>query len=200
MPTPAKNRENMTKHMTEAEAEARAAAEAAVLPDRGGKLKLRKPPFVAHNKAANSYWNKIVKSMEGLVLLDNLDSEMLAGYCAMLARRDQSILLVNQLMRALGVEGAVDAPKKPRKKPLEKMTDVEFEASAHDAGDALTPDQIVEAVAKLDTLTGKLQALERNILQYADKLGLTPSGRVRLAQRRAEAATNTSPDGDLYGD
>jgi hypothetical protein len=48
-------------------------------------------------------------------------------------------------------------------------------------------------------VTAKLQTLERNLLTYADKLGLTPTGRVRLAQKRAEAAT-FDPDGDLYGD
>ena len=46
-----------------------------------------------------------------------------------------------------------------------------------------------------------MQSLERNILQYAEKLGLTPSGRVRLAQKRAAAAAeNKDPDGDLFGD
>ena len=55
-------------------------------------------------------------------------------------------------------------------------------------------------MSKLDTLTGKLQALERNLLQYAEKLGLTPSGRVRLAQKRAQAAAEPEPDGDLFGD
>lgn len=44
------------------------------------------------------------------------------------------------------------------------------------------------AAAKLDAVSGKMQSLERNILQYAEKLGLTPSGRVRLAQKRAQAA------------
>ena len=200
MPKAAKRSDNMTKHTTEAEETARAKAEGEVLPDRGGKLKLRKPAFVKGNKVASGYWNKILKSMEGLVLLDDLDSEMLAGYCAMLARRDQSILLVNQLMSALGVYGAMDSGKKPGKRELETMSDAEFEASAHGNGPTMTPDEILEAVSKLDTLTAKLQALERNILQYADKLGLTPSGRVRLAQKRAEKFTETDPDGDLYGD
>lgn len=200
MPTAPKKSENMTKHTTEAEAAARAKAEAETIPDRGGKLKLRRPAFVSGNKVANGYWTKILKSMEGLVLLDDLDSEMLAGYCAMLARRDQSILLVNQLMSDLGVAGAVLSGKKSRKKSVNAMTGEEFEASGHSAGTTMTPDQIVEAVSKLDTLTGKLQALERNILQYADKLGLTPSGRVRLAQKRAEQAAESEPEGDLYGD
>ena len=58
------------------------------------------------------------------------------------------------------------------------------------------------AAAKLDAVSGKMQSLERNILQYAEKLGLTPSGRVRLAQKRAQAAAEAraDPDSDLYGD
>ena len=61
---------------------------------------------------------------------------------------------------------------------------------------------MADAVAKLDTVSSKMQSLERNILQYAEKLGLTPSGRVRLAQKRAQAAAEAraDPDGDLFGD
>ena len=56
-------------------------------------------------------------------------------------------------------------------------------------------------LGKLDSINSKLQRLESNILQYADKLGLTPSGRVRLAQKRAEKlAAQIDPDGDLFGD
>ena len=64
------------------------------------------------------------------------------------------------------------------------------------------PQAIADAAAKLDAVSGKMQSLERNILQYAEKLGLTPSGRVRLAQRRAQAAADAraDPDGDLFGD
>lgn len=45
----------------------------------------------------------------------------------------------------------------------------------------------------------KLQAQERIIIQYAEKLGLTPSGRARLARKRASEGTE-DPDGDLFGD
>ena len=64
------------------------------------------------------------------------------------------------------------------------------------------PEAVADAVSKLDTVSGKMQSLERNILQYAEKLGLTPSGRVRLAQKRAQAAAEAraDPDGDLFGD
>ena len=62
--------------------------------------------------------------------------------------------------------------------------------------------ELAEDAAKLDAVSGKMQSLERNILQYAEKLGLTPSGRVRLAQKRAQAAAEAraDPDGDLFGD
>ena len=63
------------------------------------------------------------------------------------------------------------------------------------------PEAVEAAAARLDAVSGKMQSLERNILQYAEKLGLTPSGRVRLAQKRAAAAAeNKDPDGDLFGD
>ena len=197
MPAATKNSENMTKHLTQAEAELRQQAEREVIPQRK-KLKLKKPAFVARNKRANAYWNQILKRMEGLVLLDDLDSEMLAGYCSMLARRDQTILLVNDLYARLGVSGAVEPL--PGKKPDGALSDEEWERSAQWPPDPMTPDELIEAVSKLDTMTGKLQALERNLLQYAEKLGLTPSGRVRLAQKRAQAAAEPEPDDDLFGD
>ncbi len=198
MPTSAKPTENMTKHLTKAEREAREQAEDGVLPDRGREPKLKKPAIVSSNKRANAYWNQTLKQMEGLVLLDDLDSTVLAGYCSMLARRDQTTLLIGQLMQRLGVHDAVEDGAKRRKSDA-ALTDREWEGSAKSTP-AMTPDELVEAVSKLDALTGKLQSLERNILQYADKLGLTPSGRVRLAQRRAQAAAEQDPDGDLFGD
>ncbi len=197
MPAAVKAAENMTKHLTQAEREAREQAEAEVLPDRGRAAKLKKPAIVSSNKRANAYWNQTLKQMKGLVLLDDLDSTVLAGYCSMLARRDQTTLLVNQLMKRLGIQDAVESGAKRRKSDA-ALTDREWEDSAQGAP-IMTPDELVEAVSKLDTLTGKLQALERNILQYADKLGLTPSGRVRLAQKRAAAMGEAQTD-DLFGD
>lgn len=196
MPAAAKTADNLNKHLTRAELEARRQAEEELLPRRQ-RPKLKKPPFVTRNKRASGYWNQILRRMEGLALLDDLDSEMLAGYCSMLARRDETITLVGQLMDRLGVTGAVDAGAARKKAPA-AMTDEEWEVSA--APPPMTPEELIEAVSKLDTLTGKLQALERNLLQYAEKLGLTPSGRVRLAQKRAQAAAAPDPDDDLFGD
>ena len=187
----------MSKHLTKKERELREQAEDGVLPDRGREAKLKKPAIVSSNKRANAYWNQILKQMQGLALLDDLDATVFAGYCSMLARRDQTVLLIGQLMDRLGVQGAVEDGTRRRRKDA-ALSDQEWEDSAK-AAPVLTPDALVEAAAKLDALTGKLQALERNILQYAEKLGLTPSGRVRLAQKRAAAMGESQAD-DLFGD
>ena len=168
MPTKAKALDNMEKHLTEAERAARAAAEAEVMPQRD-KVDLKAPAVVNKDKKAKKYWTAILKKMEGLVLLDDLDSEMFAGYVLMLSRRDQ----LTAVSRAL----------------MEKASEAE------------DPETALEVVEKLDGLTSKLQALERNLLSYAEKLGLTPSGRVRLAQKRSQAAASESdPADDLFGD
>lgn len=198
MPRAVKNSANMTKHMTKAEREARQQAEDDVLP-RLAQRKLKKPAFISGNKRANAYWNQIMKRMEGLALLDELDSEMLAGYCSMLARRDETILLADNLMARMGVSEAVEAGK-ARKKPASAMTDEEWEMSSAAPPPELEPDDLLETVGKLNVLHGKLQSLDRTLLQYAEKLGLTPSGRVRLAQQRAKAAAEPEPDDDLFGD
>lgn len=198
MPEAVKSSENMTKHLTKAEREARLQAEDEVLPRRL-RPKLKKPAFISGNKQANAYWNQILKRMEGLALLDDLDSEMLAGYCSMLARRDETILLAEDLMKRMGVSETVDT-KKRGKKQASAMTDEEWEASASAPAPLLEPDELIEAMGKLNVLNGKLQALDRTLLQYAEKLGLTPSGRVRLAQQRAKAAADPEPDDDLFGD
>lgn len=170
MPTPPKAGENLRKHMTNAEQETRQAAEAGVVPDRGNSINLEKPAIMTKNAAASRYWKKVLERMEGLVILDDLDSDTLGVYCVMMARYETQCRLLALASRQLK------------------------EAEAD-------PEAIADAAARLDTISGKMQSLERNILQYAEKLGLTPSGRIRLARRRAaQAAAEVDPDGDLFGD
>ena len=170
MPTPAKALDNMNKNLTEEERQLREQAEEGVLPDRGREAKLEKPAIMTKNPAAGRYWKKVLERMDGLVILDDLDSDTLGVYCVMMARYEQQCQLLTQASKAL-------------------------KAARQD------PEAVAEAVSKLDTVSGKMQSLERNILQYAEKLGLTPSGRVRLAQKRAQAAAGSrDPDGDLFGD
>ncbi len=171
MPTPVKSSANMSKHMSQADREARESAENEVTPDRGREAKLVKPAIMTKNAAAGRYWKNVLQRMEGLAILDDLDSDALGVYCVMMARYESQCRLL-----------AIAA------KNLKAIKD----------GD---PDAIAEATEQLDAVSGKMQTLERNILSYAEKLGLTPSGRVRLAQKRAEAAAKAAdPEGDLFGD
>ena len=149
MPTPPKALEHMSNNLTGEE----------------------RPAIMTKNAAAARYWRKVLERMEGLAILDDLDSDALGVYCVMMARYEVQCRLLAQAAK-------------------------ELKAAAG------TPEEVAEAVSKLDTVSGKMQSLERNILQYAEKLGLTPSGRVRLAQKRAQAAAEAraDPDGDLFGD
>ena len=170
MPTPPKALDQMSKNLTQEERELREQAEEGVIPDRGREPNLERPALMAKNPAAARYWRKVLERMDGLVILDDLDSDALGVYCVMLARYEQQCKLL-----ALASK---------------QLKEAKGEAEA-----------VADAVSKLDAISGKMQSLERNILQYAEKLGLTPSGRVRLAQKRAQAAaTQTDPDGDLFGD
>ena len=55
MPAAVKNSENMTKHLTKAELDARLRTEEEVLPQRQ-RVKLKKPGFLSGNRQANAYW------------------------------------------------------------------------------------------------------------------------------------------------
>ena len=171
MPTPPKALDNMSKNLTEEERQLREQAEEGVIPDRGRESRMEKPAIMTKNAVAARYWRKVLERMEGLVILDDLDSDALGVYCVMLARYEQQCKVLAQVTKALKSAGK-------------------------------DPEAASDAVAKLDAVSGKMQSLERNILQYAEKLGLTPSGRVRLAQKRAQVAdqNRTDPDGDLFGD
>lgn len=171
MPTPPKALDNMNKKLTDEERQLREQAEQGVIPDRGRESRMERPALMTKNAAAGRYWKKVLERMEGLVILDDLDSDALGVYCVMLARYETQCKVLSQTIRQL-----------------------------KDAED--DPEAVTDAVSKLDTVSGKMQSLERNILQYAEKLGLTPSGRVRLAQKRAQAAAEAraDQDSDLYGD
>lgn len=137
MPANVKTGENMAKHRTKAEIEARETAEAAYLPQRTARIKM--PATVKEDKAAAAYWRSILKRMEGTAILDDLDAEILGIYCLGLARRDR----------------------------LQEIK--------------------------------PLLTLEKQLLSYADKLGLTPEGRVRLARKKAAQDSDGIKD-DLFGD
>lgn len=155
MPTPVKSMESMSKHLTNAEKQARELAEGTVNPDRGGAVILKKPPWLKGKGA--SYWRSILARMENTAILDDLDSEMLAIYCAQLQERDA------------------------------------LQADLLEARAEAEPD-----MEQILSITKQLNAKDARIRDYASDLGCTPSGRVRLAQKRA-AAAEEDPNGDLFG-
>ena len=98
MPTPTKSADAMSKHMTKDEKDARQQAEASVNPDRG-EVVLKKPPWLTGR--GKKYWDSILDRMEGTSILDDLDTELLAIYCAQLQERDA---LQADLKKARGAE------------------------------------------------------------------------------------------------
>ena len=168
MPTPPKALDNMNKNLTDEERQLREQAEQGVIPDRGRESRMEKPAIMTKNAAASRYWQKVLERMEGLVILDDLDSEMLAIYCSALSRREALNALCRELMSA-----------------MEKTSD---------AGNRLA------MIEKLDGLMAKLQSHEKTLLSYADKLGMTPEARARLARKRAAQEAEKDPDADLFGD
>lgn len=173
MPTKPKLTENLDKHLTNQERQAAEQAERDTLPDRGGVVRLKPPPLMRGISGASGYWDRTLERMQGVSILDDLDSDALGVYCVMMARYQQQSKLLNAAGKALNA-----------------------------ATKAEDPEAIDEALSKIDAVSAKMTTLEKTILQYADKLGLTPAGRVRLARQRAQAAADAAndPDGDLFGD
>ncbi len=161
MPTPVKSLDNMSKHLTKAEIDARSALESAAMPSRTPK----KPKLIIQDKAAGKHWSRILKAMDGLEIIDVLDTDVLAIYCAKLSRRDE--LQAEYLQQR------------------ERLTQ---------ESDSSTRITIIKLVI---SLSSELQSIERDLLAYASKLGLTPESRVRLAKRMAEQE-EYDPDGDLF--
>lgn len=157
MPTPVKSLENMSKHLTKAEQESRGAQESAAMPSRTPK----KPRLILRDKAAGKHWSRILHAMDGLEIIDVLDTDALSIYCAKLARRDD----------------------------LQTKYLQQRDAYAEHPDNATLKVMIV--------LSSELQSIERDLLAYASKLGLTPESRARLAKRMAEQE-EYDPDADLF--
>ncbi|MBS5151390.1 MAG: P27 family phage terminase small subunit [Butyricicoccus pullicaecorum] len=118
--------------------------------------------------AAAKLWEQTIDRMTGIELLDDLDSEVLGLYCDQVARRNEQEKLRRKLMRTI--------------------------AKCHEDN----AEQLLSLLDQADKLARSVAALERQILQYADKLGLTPSGRFHIARKRAEMSLS-DPDEDLFG-
>lgn len=115
MATAGKVLDNMTKHLTLAEAAARAEAEGELLTHV--ELSPDKPPALLKGDAtARRYWAAILGRMDNVLLLDSLDTEVMAIYCAMLSRRDK----LQKASRAKGIEPKDAAALSTELQKLEK--------------------------------------------------------------------------------
>ena len=170
MPTPTKRTDQMTKHLTKAEREKREAAEQTTMKARGKPRRV--PAIVKADKTAASYWEHIWKGMEELEILDTVDQYALASLCSLLSMRDKLAEVVPELMIRIS----------------EHATDLD--------ADGLMA--MADVLGSCNALSLKRLKIEAQCLQLEDKLGLTPSGRSRLAVHKQEAEA-ADKDDDLFG-
>lgn len=62
---------------------------------------MEEPAIMTKNPAARRYWRKVLERMEGLVILDDLDSDALGVYCVMMARYETQCRLLAQAAKEL---------------------------------------------------------------------------------------------------
>ena len=111
MPTPVKAMDNMTKHLTAAEAEAREKAEQRSRPSR----KPRAPRDFQPKTAERRIWDRVLQDMEGVDILDRLDTDMLETYCRQLVRAQElRENLAGQLRAEILAKSTVDLLKELR--------------------------------------------------------------------------------------
>lgn len=111
----AKVLENLAGHMTAAETAARAEAEGELI--SGVELSPEVPPkLLTGDAAAKRYWRDILTRMEGVALLDILDTEVMAIYCTLLSRRDR----MQRQLKAGGLEAKDTAALRGDLQKLEK--------------------------------------------------------------------------------
>ena len=142
MPTPVKSLDNMSKHLTKDELEARAAAQALGLACR----KPNKPKLITQDKAASRHWARILKDMQDLEILDVLDTDTLAIYCAKLSRRDR---LQEEYLRLIAAEELDLNVIRSSVKLSEALQSAEREILTYASKLGLTPESRVRLAKRL---------------------------------------------------
>lgn len=180
MPTPTKKIENTSKHWTKEERERRENAEQEL---ERRFVRLTEPKRVREMPEAHEYWKSTIKRMKGLTLLDNVDIDLLAGYCLASAQAD-ALREEYRSTRAI--------TDKTIHKTLEKVLN-------HEYADDEYPARVIRAlVADELAILRSMQGQERLVIGYAKELGLTPNARQRLAKKAADERPVTEED-ELYG-
>ena len=179
MPTPSKRMENTTKHWTNAEKERRERAEQGLQRET---VRLIEPKRVKADAVAHGYWKITLKRMKGLELLDDVDIDMLAGYC-IACSQVEALRAEYQEMR--------NTTMTTIKKTLDKAIEGEY-------ADQDYPARVIRACLGDElAILKSMQGQERLVIGYAKELGLTPNARQRLAKQQAEPPAPDEADG-LY--
>ena len=120
--------------------------------------------------------------MKGLELLDDVDIDMLAGYCIACAQVE-ALRAEYQEMR--------ETTMTTIKKTLDKAIEGEYIDQDY-------PARVIRACLSDElAILKSIQGQERLVIGYAKELGLTPNARQRLAKQKAEPPAPDEADG-LY--
>ena len=181
MPTPVKKIENTSKHWTKEERERREQAEQDL---ERRFVRLTEPKRVKEMPEAHEYWKNTIKRMKGITMLDNVDTDLLAGYCLAAAQADA---LRKEYRETRSIT------ERTIQKTIEKALNHEYESDEY-------PARVIRAlVADELAILRSMQGQERLVIGYAKELGLTPNARQRLAKKAADERPVTEED-ELYGD
>ena len=147
MPTKAKTLDNMSKHLTRSEIEARQSAEAGVMPTRFP----RKPPaFIKAKTPERKIWDRVLADMKDYEILDCLDSDVLGLYCSKMVRWVEAQAAYTRLRKA------ADGGDELSKADLKLLVSISSEMQALEVGIlayatklGLTPDGRARLARKL---------------------------------------------------
>lgn len=169
MPPKAKRIDNMTKNMTLAEEQARAEAEAATIPQRA-ELNIEPPDYVAKgDRPALRYWTQVLERIASA-----------------------NVELLDDLdSEVLGLYCSMLSRRDRTCKAYKRL-------ASRSRAKNLDTSELLDIMAQMQDLDSQLRSQERLILQYADRLGLTPASRAGLAKKKAAEAAD-EPDADLFG-
>lgn len=184
MPTPPKKLESQSKHLTLAERSRREAAEMAYR--RASSVRIIPPREVLDDPVANDCWKRTRAAARGIDLLDNIDADALATYCLLYSR-------LQKLRRRY------DALSEKYDALTEAGDEPDADENDGEDGDKESKGELSAMLeSRMSYLMMRIEATERNMLSYMEKLGLTPASRARLAAKKQQKEPEEE-NADLYG-
>lgn len=169
--------EGNPSHLTKAEIEARKTAEVKL----GEKdlAKLKKPGFVAKDKAAAKLWNELIKeyksaAAQGVELLTSSDIGMLALYCKTFSEYERLQSLYQKIDR-------IQIDEDVLRSYLDQAEDVD--GAGHKALQYLSQLASLDGALKIETAINKKMDM---LLKMQDRLFLNPLAKVKNVPKKPE--------------